>query len=57
MEHLFHQVGLDDTGIIKYTEIITAIIECAGLVTEERHTEAFDRLVPNDSGFVTVYPR
>jgi len=54
IENLFQQVDLDGTGEIKYTEFLAATIESAGLVTEERLAEAFDRLDHNDSGFITV---
>jgi calcium-dependent protein kinase len=54
LQHLFEQVDMDGTGEIKYTEFIAATVQSAGLITEDRLAEAFDRLDSDDSGFITI---
>lgn len=53
LQTLLQNVDLDGSGIIHYTEFLTATLETHGLLEEERLAEAFDRLDSNDSSFIS----
>mmetsp|Transcript_25392 Transcript_25392/g.31643 ORF Transcript_25392/g.31643 Transcript_25392/m.31643 type:complete len:527 (+) Transcript_25392:41-1621(+) len=54
IDQLFHDLDVDETGLIHYTEFIAATVEAMGNIEIEKLEEAFDRLDADDSGFITV---
>jgi calcium-dependent protein kinase len=53
MEDIFHQVDINHTGCINYTEFLAATLTVQGRLLEQRIAEAFDQLDVDDSGYIT----
>lgn len=53
IEQLFAKIDDDSTGLISYSEFIAASLVNSDLLTSERLSAAFDRLDPDQSGYIT----
>jgi len=53
MEKVFAGIDHDRSGEIHYAEFLAALMEGAGLVTEERLSDAFDRIDSVGKGYIT----
>jgi len=49
---LFSKIDSDHTGLISYSEFISASLSTSVHLNEERLTAAFDKLDPDKSGFI-----
>eukprot|EP00558_Chaetoceros_sp_UNC1202_P004915 CAMPEP_0197246916 /NCGR_PEP_ID=MMETSP1429-20130617/23542_1 /TAXON_ID=49237 /ORGANISM="Chaetoceros sp., Strain UNC1202" /LENGTH=183 /DNA_ID=CAMNT_0042707691 /DNA_START=17 /DNA_END=568 /DNA_ORIENTATION=- len=53
MEKIFAGIDHDGSGQIHYAEFLATLVEGAGLVTEERLSDAFDRIDSGGKGYIT----
>ncbi len=53
IENIFHGIDHDQSGQIHYAEFLAALAEGAGLVTEERINDAFDRIDSEGKGYIS----
>lgn len=52
IDSLFNKIDTDSTGLISYSEFISATLTNSDLLTKDRLSAAFDRLDPDGSGFI-----
>lgn len=53
LQRIFSVIDHDNSGQIHYAEFLAALAESHGLVTEDRLSDAFDRIDTNGKGFIT----
>jgi Ca2+-binding EF-hand superfamily protein len=53
LKRIFASIDVNRTGVINYTEFLSATLETRGRIEDERIAEAFDKLDTDNRGFIS----